>query len=105
MRISDWFWSSKKEMTRQFNKLNERISRMSAALDRLTTEVQENRDATQAAVTLITGLAQQIRDAIGNEDALNALADSLDEDQTAIAEAVTANTPASPETPTEPDEE
>jgi len=96
----DWFWVSKGDITTMLNKINERISRMSAALDRLTAEVTESKDATLAATTLIAGLAQQIRDAIGSETQLNALADSLDADQAEIAAAVTANTPSEP--PVEP---
>ncbi len=70
------------------------IQKMSAQLDRLTKEVSENKDLAASVVALIDGLSQQIRDAVGNSDALNALADSLDEDQQAIAAAISANTPA-----------
>lgn len=44
--------------------------------------------------TLIEGMAGRIRDAAGDEDASNALADELDQDSAELAAAVTANTPA-----------
>lgn len=71
---------------------------MSEALDRLTAEVAETRDATQAAVTMISGLAAQIRDNIDDSDALNALADQLDASQVEIADAITAGTGGAPGT-------
>lgn len=75
---------------------------MSTALDNLRAEVQQSNDATQSALTLIAGLAQQIRDAVGNDDALNELADQLDAQQQEIAAAVAANTPAAPGEDTPP---
>lgn len=75
---------------------------MSEATDRLIREVQESRAATESIVALVAGLAQEIRDNIDDEDALNELADSLDADQAKIAEAVAANTSAPP---TEPEPE
>ena len=78
---------------------------MNQALERLTTEVAEVRDANEAAIALITGLAQEIRDAQGSTEALNALADSLDAESNRLAAAVSANTepeaPVEPEVPTE----
>jgi 50S ribosomal subunit-associated GTPase HflX len=77
------------------------LKKMSEALDRLTNEVEQSRAATDSVLTLVQGLADQIREAVDNEDddALIALADDLDEQQARIAEAVTANTPQA-ETPT-----
>lgn len=74
----------------------EELKRMSAALDRLTTEVSETRGAVNSAVTLIQGLAQQIRDLKEDPVALEALANDLDQQQTEIAAAVAANTPPTP---------
>lgn len=85
-----------------------RSFKMGAALERLKTEVAETKTVAESAVALIGGLAQQIRDAIEDEDALNELADSLDADQAELSAAITANTPASPEpepTPEPPVEE
>lgn len=76
---------------------------MTDALTRLKTEVTETRTVMISAITLITGLGALIRSNIGNEDALNALADDLDAQQRDLAEAISANTPtegASTPTPT-----
>ncbi len=74
--------------------INARGILMSAALDRLTTEVAETKTAIDSALALITGLAQQIRDIATDPVALNALADELDAKQAEIAAAVEANMPA-----------
>ena len=67
---------------------------MSASLDKITAEVAETKTVMQSAVVLIAGLAGQIRDLKDDPAALLALADSLDTDSSALADAVTANTPA-----------
>ena len=69
---------------------------MSAALDKITAEVTETKGIIQSAVALIEGLAQQIRDLKDDPAALDALADSLDTDSKALADAVAANSPAEP---------
>lgn len=69
---------------------------MTAALDRLTAKVAEVSTQAASLETLVKGLADQIRAGIGDDDALNALADSLDATSKGIADAVTANTPAAP---------
>lgn len=74
---------------------------MSDALNRLTAEVAEQKTVIDSAVTLLGSLAQQIRDNVGDEDALNSLADSLDTQTNQLAAAVSANTPAQP-APSEP---
>jgi uncharacterized protein YoxC len=65
-----------------------------ADLTALQNEVQQNTDAVGSAVTLIGGLAQQIRDLSTDPAALQALADQLDQNTQQLADAVTANTPA-----------
>lgn len=67
--------------------------KMSAALDRITAEVSETRTAVNSVITLVTGLAQQIRDLKEDPAALEALANELDAAQAEIAAAVTENTP------------
>lgn len=69
---------------------------MSAALDRLVAEVAETRTKQASLITLVNGLAQLIRDNIGNEAALNSLADSLEVGQTDIQTAIDANTDVTP---------
>lgn len=74
-----------------------------SALDNLRREVEEARTASQSAVTLIQGLKARLDDAVATGDMaeVQALADQLDADSRALADAVTANTPAEQE-PTEP---
>ena len=67
---------------------------MSASLDRLTREVAESRTVTESAVTLLDGLAQQIRDLKDDPAALEALANDLDSQQQALAAKISENTPA-----------
>lgn len=74
--------------------ITRRIISMSAQLDRLATEVSENTTVVNSAITLINGLAQQIRDNATDPAALTALADQLDAQSNALSEAVAANTPA-----------
>lgn len=72
---------------------------MSAQLDKLTTEVAETKTVAASAVTLIEGLAQQIRDLKDDPIALEALAAELDSTTNALAAAVAANTPPVVEPP------
>lgn len=78
---------------------------MEQALNRIAAEVEELRDVNESAIALIAGLAEEIRNANGNEERLNALADSLDSESNRLAAAVAANTeeeaPVEPEIPTE----
>lgn len=83
-------------MAGELHQLHKEMHIMTAALDRLKTEVTESRSATDSVLALVAGLAQQIRDNINDEAALTALADDLDAQQTSIANAVTANTPTPP---------
>jgi septal ring factor EnvC (AmiA/AmiB activator) len=81
-----------KLLARTFRK----VGKMSAELDRLTTEVAETKTAVASVLALVEGLAQQIRDNATDPVALNKLADDLDAAQQDIAAAVTANTPPTP---------
>jgi hypothetical protein len=69
---------------------------MSAQLDALKAKVARNTTVAESAVTLIKGLAQQIRDNADDPVALQALADELDATDTNLGNAVTENTPAAP---------
>ena len=66
---------------------------MAGELARLQTEVSEISGVVDSAVTLINGLAQQIRDLAGEPVALAKLADDLDAKAGVLAAAVAANTP------------
>jgi hypothetical protein len=61
---------------------------------RLATEVSASSTVMASAATLITGLAASLRDHAEDPAAINALADELDTNATALGAAVTANTPA-----------
>jgi hypothetical protein len=69
-----------------------------ATIDNLRTEVQENTNATQAAITLLNGLKQRLDEAIASGDMtqVQALSDELSGNTDALAAAVAANTPADP---------
>lgn len=73
---------------------NSRSTAMSTDLTALTDEVQKVQDTEQSAITLIQGLSQQVKDAGTDPAALKSLTDQLDSSASALAAAVTANTPA-----------
>lgn len=66
---------------------------MSTALNRLMASVSTLTNVSASAITLITGLAQAVRDAADDPEQLNALADQLDADAANLANAITTNTP------------
>jgi predicted nucleic acid-binding Zn-ribbon protein len=70
------------------------INTMSAALDKIATEIAQNNEVIDSAMTLIESLAEEIRANITDQAALNALADQLDANSEKLADAVAANTPA-----------
>lgn len=80
------------EVARLLGAIERKLDPMSAALDRLTKEVAETKDATQSAIKLIDGLADQIRSLKDDPAKLEALADELDAQQAEIAAKVTENT-------------
>lgn len=74
--------------------LKERMLKMAKELDDLTAEVAEEVTIMDSAVTLITGLAQRLRDAGTDPAKLKALQADLDTGGKALAQAVIDNTPA-----------
>lgn len=80
--------------------LNIGVHEMALDLTALEAEVAENTDAVASASSLLSTLAQELRDAAGDPAAVQALADRLDQNNAALAAAVTANTPQAP--PVEP---
>ncbi len=74
----------------------ERLDKMALDFTKLETEVTENNDVIQSVITLLTQIAQDIRDAAGNQAKITDLATRLDTQSNALAEAVAANTPAEP---------
>jgi predicted nucleic acid-binding Zn-ribbon protein len=83
---------------------NERLDSMAGILDALKTRVAANTSVIESAKTLISGIGQQLKDAIAANDpaALQALADTLTAEDQSLADVIAANTPAAPATPTPP---
>ncbi len=74
---------------------------MSVQLDHLKTQVERATSVSQSAVTLIGGLAEQIRQLKDDPAMLEQLATDLDAQTSALAAAVQANTtPTPPPAPT-----
>ena len=67
---------------------------MANDFSRLEAEVTENSSVIDSAVTLLEGLATQLRQFADDPAKINALADSLDSQSNRLAQAVAANTPA-----------
>lgn len=83
----------------QLTTLTHQEEQIMADLSALQTEVSENGDAVGSAVALLSGLSQQLKDALAANDpaAIQALVDQLDANTQTLADAVTANTPAAPD--------
>lgn len=69
---------------------------MSAQLDALTLQVTNNNNVIESALALISNLSAAITAAGTDPVALQALTDSLDTEDTKLAAAIVANTPAAP---------
>ena len=67
---------------------------MALDLSRVEAAVARDNTVNQSAITLLGQLAQLVRDTAGDAAKVNALADALDAQQQALADAVTQNTPA-----------
>jgi hypothetical protein len=67
---------------------------MALDLTRLEAAVERDTTVNQSAITLLSQLSQLVRDTAGDPAKVAALADQLDAQQQALADAVTANTPA-----------
>lgn len=72
---------------------------MALDLTQLTAAVDRDRTVNESAITLLSNLAQMLRDAAADPAAVRALADQLDANQQALADAVVAHTPGAPPTP------
>lgn len=74
--------------------------KMTAELDRLKESVRRNTDAGKAILALVTGLKQQLKDALANQDmsAVQDIADQLDAETQSFVDATLENTPAEPGT-------
>jgi len=70
-----------------------------ADLTALTAQVAQNTTVEQSAITLIQGLAAQLQAVATDPVAIAALASQLNASATALAAAITANTPSAPPSP------
>lgn len=77
------------ELLKQLLEGNKKIM---ADLTQLTADVAQLESVDESAITLIAGLAQQIKDAGTDPVALKALTDRMEAESTKLAGAVTANT-------------
>lgn len=75
--------------------------KMQMTLDDLKAKVDQSVAVQESAITLITGLAAQLRTIASDPAKIQALADELDAESTKLATAVTNNTPSAP-APTPP---
>ena len=67
---------------------------MAQELDNLTKQVQQDTDVESSAITLLQGLSQQISSLKQDPQAIQRLADKLQQSSAQLASAITANTPA-----------
>jgi len=74
----------------------EKVEQMALDFTRLETEVSQNSDVVQSVITLLTQIADAIRDAAANQQKVEALATKLDAQTQALADAVAASTPVEP---------
>lgn len=81
----------------KLDRIERKVEHMSAEMDRLTASVEKQKTVDASIIALLNGIAKQLRDLIAagsDPAALTALADSIDQNNQAVADAVTANTPA-----------
>jgi hypothetical protein len=88
-----------RRIERKLDLLLKKENLIMSTLDTLTAEVANNTSVEQSAVTLLGNLKAEL-DAAGTDPvALKALSDQLAANDTALAAAIVANTPAAPEAP------
>lgn len=67
---------------------------LKVTLDELKAKVEAQTTVVQSVVTLLTDLAQRLRDAADDPAEIQAIADQVDANRQAMADAVVANTPS-----------
>jgi len=88
--------SQSKNLEAFFNHLTKQEKLLMTDLTALTDAVTQDTDVVNSAITLITGLAAEIQAAGTDPVALQSIVDQLNTNNTQLAAAVTANTPAAP---------
>jgi signal transduction histidine kinase len=74
----------------------EKVEQMALDFSRIEAEIAENNSVIQSVVTLLQNVANAIRDAAADQAKVVSLADQLDTQTNALADAVAASTPAAP---------
>jgi chromosome segregation ATPase len=82
--------------------LLKQMEKLMAKIDDLAAAVERNTEVGASVVTLLNGIAQQLRDAQGDPAKIEALIATLDSETQTLKDAVVANTPVEDEEPTEP---
>lgn len=85
-----WFSAIQKSLQAQRNQ----GERFMGKFDDLQAAVAANQEVTQSAITLINGLADKLDDAAGDPALIAQLSADLRSQSQALADAITANTPA-----------
>lgn len=81
---------------KRIGELLQKVNKLMALIDDLQAQVATNTDAVQSAITLLGNLKAAL-DAAGTDPVkLQAIKDALSSSDTALASAITANTPAAP---------
>lgn len=103
MRLPLSFLRLRSEDKQQLNRIEAMLVRLTTTgatiimtIQDLKTQVEKNTAIEESAVTLIQGLAAQIKAAQNDPAAIQALADELTKSAADLAGAITANTPAAP---------
>lgn len=92
--LAGWILLSLRAIEKKLERISEQEGEQMANLTRLQADVANLKTVSDSAVTLIKGLADEIRNAGTDQAALDALADSIEAQSSTLADAVTANTPA-----------
>jgi archaellum component FlaC len=75
------------------------ITNMAADLSKIKSGVEQLGDVVDSVVTMLTNLAQEVRNAQPTQAALDELATAIESQKQELADAVAANTPADPDAP------
>jgi len=67
---------------------NERTQTMATSLDALAAEVEQNSDVVASAERVLDGLVQQLQEASGNQEEIDAITAQISEQRTRLATAI-----------------